>query len=797
MNECASLGQWIAARRKSLRLRQNELARMAACAEITLRKIEADERRPSSHLAEALAAHLTSSPDEHALFVRVAEGERQVHDLTAPAVHVVPRAPTPARSKRDNVPRPATSLVGRDADVAQVKQRLTRQDVRLLTLVGPPGVGKTRLALQVASEVSEAASFAGEVYFVALAPVATVEFVLSAIAQSLGVIPTSNVPLMESVKNAIHNRRVLLVLDNFEHVPEAAPHVAVLLASSPQLTVLVTSRAALRLSDEHEFVVTSLAMAPALDLLIQRAQAVKPDLTLTEANTPTMTAICNRLDRLPLAIELAAARLKLFTPEALFARLAAMPLEMLTNGASDLPARQRTLRTTIDWSYSLLAPAEQVVFRQLGVFAGGFTLASAEAVTGASWEVLSSLLDKSLITLDGEPAGEPRFRLLELLREYALAKLNECGETEDARRRHAAYFVALAEAAEPNLLNAEQVRWMRRLNSELDNLRAALRWAQDRGEYEVTMRIMGPTWRYWWWTPGLSPEGFAWIRPALHDDPAISLIVRARAWFTAGALAVYAADAQSVKRLSEYSLMLAERAEDSDVIGLAFTGATVGNIVAGDYEAAKLLNDRALSYTADMISWGRASALILRATNFQPVQDYHRELSLADEARVMFHQLGDSNGEIVAVGYMCDIARNTEDYGSVLKYAHEGLTMTRQQGLDCIDGNTVYILMHDIGLCAGWRGQADAMARLCGAAVAGWLKVKPLQARPDVTSTMSRYAVLCGELTDERVFVEQWIEGSNMTLEQAVDYALEVADSLSQIAGQRDRVTSESNTAAV
>ena len=700
-----------------------------------------------------------------------------------PALH--PSAPSSEGARVSSLPHPPTPLIGRADDVAAAKKYLMQSDVRLLTLIGPPGVGKTRLAVQVASELSSA--FASDVCFVPLAPVGDASFVIPAIAQSLSVIQVGSQPLIESVKRVLQNRHMLLVLDNFEHVLEAATVIAELLACAPRLKALVTSRAALRISGEHEFNVQPLALQPAIELFAHRAHAVKPEFALTETLASTVAAICHRLDGLPLAIELAAARLKLFNPEVLLARLEKTPLELLTNGASDLPAHQRMLRSTIDWSYRLLSDDEQAVFRRLGVFAGGFTLASAEAVADARWPVLSSLLDKSLIKPDGEMNSEPRFTLLELLREYALEKLAECGEMDEARRRHAEYFVALTEAAEPKLLTGEQVVWLTRLNSEHDNLRAALQWAQERGTFETTMRIIGPTWRYWQ-TRTLPAEGRAWIMPALQDDPAIPAAVRAKAFHAAGALAMCTSDPQAAKVLHERGLVLAEEANDSHTLGLTLNGATAANQVVGDVERAKSLSERSLAHTAGSKTYERAGALVFRSWGLYEERDYVRGLALASEGRDILHELGDSIWEMNMLDKMFEHAFKLGDFTRARRSAVDALHIARQLGPRFVEIGEVCSHLVYLSLCEGQSRHSLRLAHLCAAAEGGMLVlglVMNLRVMPktDLASMLKEYAAMTGETPDEQAFATAWAEGRAMTLEQAIEYALSDSADVKRING--------------
>jgi len=421
-----------------------------------------------------------------------------------------------------NLPVQPTPFLGREQEVTSVCALLSRPEVHLVTLTGPGGIGKTRLSLQVAAELSE--QFADGVFFVALAPVSDAELVMPTITQTMGFRETEGQSPLALLKAALKDKQMLLLLDNFEQVIEGAVQVAELLATCPKLKLIVTSRVVLHVQAEREFAVPPLSLPDpkhlpdlvtlsqyeAVALFIERAQAVKPDFQVTNANAPAVAGICARLDGLPLAIELAAARVKFFAPKALLARLE-QGLAMLTGGARDLPARQQTLRGAIAWSYNLLPPQEQQLFRRLSVFVDGCMWEAAEVVCRAAGELegdvldgLLSLVDKSLLRQQESAEGEPRFWMLQTLREFGLEVLAFAGETELTRQAHVEYYLRMVEQAEAQLRGAEQARWLARLEQEHENLRAALEWAledvadeQMPERRDIALRLSAALWHFW------------------------------------------------------------------------------------------------------------------------------------------------------------------------------------------------------------------------------------------------------------------------------------------------------------
>src|SRR5271165_4064449 len=501
---------------------EDEYLLSAALPRLIYVKSPAPEREP--RLAEMLARISDDGSVSYKSFTDAAELQRLVEDdLAVLLSERFEAAQAPAGAAEETplagaLPVPATPLVDRDQETAAVGDLVLRQGARLITLTGPGGVGKSRLAVAIADRLSP--GFEDGVRFVELASVPSADLVPAAIAAGLGLSTAGGRPIT-GVLSYLRAKRLLLVLDNFEQVTGAAPLVAELLGAAPGLVVLATSRSVLKLTGEHEFPVPplpvppigaawdpgSLQQYPSVRLFVERARAALPDFELSAGNAQAVAEICRRLDGLPLAIELAAARIRLLPPRALLARLDNR-LTVLTGGARDLPERQRTLKNTLDWSYGLLSPEEQALFARLGVFAGTFGLPAVAAVcdgtapadrgrTGHGIDTLESLVDSSLVRVETS-SDEPRFGLLETIREYALQRLRESGDWQDAHDRHAAYFLALAEPAESELRGPGQLAWLDRLETRHGNLAAALSWLMDQDQIGPAVHLIWATWRFWW-----------------------------------------------------------------------------------------------------------------------------------------------------------------------------------------------------------------------------------------------------------------------------------------------------------
>jgi len=641
-------------------------------------------------------------------------------------------------SKPNNLPAQITPLIGREPQIESIRQLLLKAEVRLVTLTGPGGIGKTSLSLQIAISLLD--EFAHGVFFVGLAAISGAELVLPTIAQTLGIRENRSKPLRESVIDYLRDKRLLLVLDNFEQVVAAAPVVADLLAACAQLKILATSRIVLRLKGEREYPVEplltpdpqetiskeALSQYAAVELFIQRALAIKPDFEVSNENAPAVAEICFRLEGLPLAIELAAARLKLFSPQALLARLGSR-LEILRGGPRDMPARHQTLRQAIAWSYDLLSPVEQTFFRRLAVFVGGCSLEAVEAVCNTMEELaldaldgVTALIDQSLLRQEPKQEGEPRFVMFETIREFALERLQASEDWQATRRRHADFFLALAEKAEPELTGPKQALWLNILEREHDNVRAVFAWIEETAQADYGLRLGAAIWRFWL-VRGHMQEGRERLA-ALLALPGASHPTRERArvlnavgtimhelddYLTArqrleesleiwrkigdkkgmatvinnlGWIAVQLGELNSAKELSQESLAMHTELGDKRGRAVAFNNLTFVAFTQSEFALARSLQEKNLGLRREIGDERGAAFATAWLGWIEVVQgNYEKADALLESARGKLRELGDNMIMGFCVWVLAQMAVDQDDFDRAAKLMEEGAAMIKDR----------------------------------------------------------------------------------------------------------------------
>ena len=732
---------------------------------------------------------------------------------------------------QSRLPAPLTPLVGREQEIAAVCALLWRPEVRLVTLTGTGGVGKTRLALGVAAAVN--ADFADGICFVALAPLVDPGLVLSTIAQALGVQEQGSRPLLEGLQDHLREKQLLLLLDNFEQVVSAAPVVVELLVAAPRLRVLVTSRTSLHLSGEHEFVVPPLALPDlrhlpppdrllqygAIRLFVARAQAAHSAFVMTAENATAIAAICQQVDGLPLAIELAAGRSKLFAPQALLSRLRNR-LKLLVGGAQDLPLRQQTLRGTIAWSYDLLGQDEKALFRRLAVFVGGCTLEAAEAVCTAQGDLLidvleavAALVDKSLLRQETQADGQPRLLMLETIREYALERLAASGEAEAVRRQHAIFFLRFSEEAEPKIRGAEHFLWRTRLEVEHDNLRAALRWTLESQEAEMGMQLAFSLVAFWR-ASNQDREGRNWCEQVLaQPGTSARTAARAMALLAAGAMTMFQGDLPQAQLLLEESIAIGREVGRAAkrTLALALALLAYGALLQGNLGAARELAEEGVRLFREVgEAWGTAlalnhlgratlelgdpvaarplleeSAALFRAGNMQrlalPLNTLGRVAlrqgddtgarAYCEEALAVARATGDELFIAEALAQLGTVALHVGDSGQATALYQQSLTLIWTRGYrECIAED-----LAGLAATASLLGQPERAARLFGA-VEALREVSGIRLSPLPRADYDRAVEGIRAHLDEATFAQAWEKGRAMPLEQAIAEALATQD---------------------
>ncbi len=681
-----------------------------------------------------------------------------------------------------HLPAQTALFIGRQREIAEVKRLLDTS--RLLTLTGAGGTGKTQLALQVAAAVTEA--FADGVYFVDLAPLSDNTLVPKAIAGALGVLEQSAEPLVETLKRVLAQRELLLLIDNYEHLITAAPLVTTLLAAAPRLKVLATSREPLRLAGEQEYVVPPLSLpgagavsverllaSEAGQLFVRRAQMALPHFEASEVTAPVIGRICTRLDGLPLAIELAAARCKLFTPQTLLERLegtgAHSPLGALASGSRDGPPRQRTLRDSIAWSYHLLDTDEQRLFARLAVFRGGRSLEAIEGICSEGLPIdvldgLASLVDKNLVQQKEAPDGELRFIMLEMIHEYARERLNASGEEETMRRRHAEYFVALAERAEPEFRLTGYEYWSQRLELDLENIRAVLEWSLDDGDVTLGTRLAGALCLFWYGN-GYHVEGRRWTQQLLEQLDDVSLIYQPKFLFSAGHMA-YMENLDAGRPLFTRARDTAR--DVGDQLQMAWALALLGYTMLPEPQAATPIVEECLALFRELDHQpGIAQALNILGEIARFNGDDDRARHFYEECLAVSQQTGERRRISFIYHNLAFLALHAGEAARARDLARQELQLAYAMNNRLQSTEALATLAGAIGAL----GQPEQAARLLGASDGALERLGAFRQPNDQPEIDAISAAVRAQL-DEAAFQSAWTAGHALPLEQAATLAI-------------------------
>ena len=696
----------------------------------------------------------------------------------------------PPKRPIENLPPELTSFVGRERELAEVERLLS--DRRLLTLCGPGGSGKTRLALAAAQDVVE--GFEGGAWWVELATVADPELVPAAVAQALGVPEAPDLSPTEALVDHLEGQKTLLILDNCEHLVEACADLAhALLRTCPDLKLLATSREPLRVEGETNFMVPSLSVPDpgrmpstedlagyeAVQLFVERAREVDPRFALTEGNVAAVARLCNKLDGIPLAIELAAARTKALTVEQILKKLED-PLGLLTTGSRTAAARHQTLRATLQWSYELLSEAERVLFRRLSAFVGGFTLEAAEEVgageaveAGRVLDLLSQLVDKSLVVAESDAEGALRYGLLEPVRQFAREKLRESGEEREVRRHHAEHYLALAETAEPELVGPDQGMWLGRLRNEFANLREAHTWSLEPSDEEerawLRLRLPAALWRFW--GGQRFEEGKVWLQTALERDPGGFPAVRARALDGLGFILLFQQDYERAIATLEGAIDLYEEVGDQSGAALALANLGYAELHGGYMERVPAFVEKAEALMqGDLDDHAHAYLRTIAGAAMTTQGDLDSAVSQLEEGLALSRELGDLRNTSMSLFILGMLEFAGGDLGRGETLFEEGARIALELG-DRLGG--IYFVW-GFGKLSALRGRPIRAARLWGAAEALRERMGMALSKFDLAASGYEGDLAAVRSTLDRAsFDAAWAEGRAMSPEEAIEYALQ------------------------
>jgi len=684
-----------------------------------------------------------------------------------PSLHIEPYE---LRVRR-HLPAPVTELIGREGELDRILALLHAASVRLLTLTGPGGTGKTRLGLRAAFEAAHA--FPDGVFFVGLAPVRDPDLIASVIAHALGIEERTDEPVSETLKQRLADQKLLLLLDNFEHVDAAAPLVGELLASGPGLKALVTSRTPLRIYGEHLFAVPVMDLEDeAIPLFVSRARAVAP---ATDFRPENVAEVCTALDNLPLAIELAAARASELSLTRM-AQLLSRRLELATGGARDVPVRQRTLRETIDWSYDLLDETKRRVFRRIAVFAGGFSSEAAEAVCGADAADLQWLVEKNIVN-SSPKEDQTRFTVLETIREFAFEQLQAGGELDDIKERHALYYARLARQGEgaSRVRGAEQTSVIRRLETEMDNIRVALDWSFEEGggdedsgrRRETAVRIAGSL-AWVWWSQGHAREGRRWVDLALERSEAFPSESRARCLHAVGVLADLSGDLERASRCLREAVAAFDAMGDKRSMSSAMNSLAIITRSRGDLAEARELLERSLSMRHEL---GDERGTVICLSNLGVFAldegDLDRAQSLMEEARTLSRDHDDAWAEASDIANLGAVALERGDVEKAGTLLRQALIVLHEAG----DSEAVAETLGRLAGVAAARGEAESAARLSGASDALMREIGAGLADYD-RKRVERHLARARSALGAQKYKSLEKLGARMTLDDVMDYGL-------------------------
>ena len=778
-----SFGEWLKRRRKSVGLTQEQLAQQVNCSTITLRKIEAEERRPSAQIVERLAEIFNIPPHEHTNFLRYARGDwksapREImEDVPWQVSTTIP--PT-------NLPISLTSLIGREQDVAIVCEYLSRADIRLVTLIGPPGIGKTRLSTEAARQSLR--DFPDGVFFIALAPLDDPTLIASTLAQTLGFVGVKNLSTSEQLMKGIGDKQMLLVLDNCEHLIEGVVSLASgLLSTCSCLKILTTSRESLRTPGEWQYLVPTLSVPkekspmdletvsqfPALTLFAERARAVRSDFTLNAENIQPVASICAQLDGLPLAIELIAARVRLMSPQFLLAKMNDH-FVLSANGMRAPSTRQKTLNNAIGWSYNLLSDEEQKMFARLSVFSGGFTLEAAEAIFSRTTvdksvsDLVASLLDKSLLQRTAE--DEARFSMLVTIQKFALERLQSMGEESEVRYWHFDYFLNLAEAGERHMYGHGQLEWLGHLQAELDNFRGAFEWnLAQQTNVEKSLRLAAALGSFWRIRSDFH-EAQHWLEIVLSLDEAEHYPnVYAKALLIMGIFQMMYVSPEVGEPLLSQSVILARRLDDNHILGEALDYLGLALAFQKKYDQAHtLLEESQMLFHAANDKKGIALTKWHLGWIFEDEGNQTTAFELLKQALTLLEELGDIHRQSILLRSIAWHLLEAGDFKQGSATLRQALSAAYKVGSKLEAGNTFM----DLAFVEEQQSNFAKSVQFLWTAQKLYLACGAQDHVPDFEQKLDRFRAHL----DQGTFETAVTQAQTWTMDQAVAYVLENSD---------------------